>query len=263
MRWRKPPAAATWLLENFPPGERNEALAGDLLEEFHYFRRSEGWYWRQVLSAVAIECSREMLNHQIVLVFAVLWSMLAPEWLLIIARFEKYSDLSGRLGLLDWPWSSICDWGLLLGANLLFIWAGITLYLIPHLWVKRNLRLRALSRGLLASIPILIAVWAALVVLPKYFLVQNEPIARPSVISLRWNGITNLASANVEHAPPAESHAAKHGDNLIASFNNPGTAIADMRPSAILVRVPFFLCVFCTLWEATSRLGDRRRRFAA
>lgn len=34
MRRIEPPATATWLLEHFTPGERNEALAGDLLEEF-------------------------------------------------------------------------------------------------------------------------------------------------------------------------------------------------------------------------------------
>jgi len=46
-----PPTMATWVLEHLVLGDRNEALEGDLLEEFQR-RRSATWYWRQVLGAV-------------------------------------------------------------------------------------------------------------------------------------------------------------------------------------------------------------------
>ncbi len=51
MRSSKPPVLATWLVEHLIPGPRNEALAGDLLEQFSQ-GRSVTWYWRQVLCAV-------------------------------------------------------------------------------------------------------------------------------------------------------------------------------------------------------------------
>jgi hypothetical protein len=51
MKSSKPPALATWLVEHLIPGSRNEALAGDLLEQFGQ-GRSVAWYWRQVLVAI-------------------------------------------------------------------------------------------------------------------------------------------------------------------------------------------------------------------
>ncbi|HXA77466.1 MAG TPA: hypothetical protein VNV41_10055 [Candidatus Acidoferrales bacterium] len=51
MRSSKPPVQATWLVEHLIPGPRNEALAGDLLEQFSQ-GRSVTWYWRQVLVAI-------------------------------------------------------------------------------------------------------------------------------------------------------------------------------------------------------------------
>jgi hypothetical protein len=41
------------MLEHLAPAARDEALGGDLLEEFRR-GRSEGWYWWQVLSACGL-----------------------------------------------------------------------------------------------------------------------------------------------------------------------------------------------------------------
>ena len=46
-------SAAIWLLERLAPGYCREALAGDLMEEFHY-RRSLTWLWSRVLQAVSL-----------------------------------------------------------------------------------------------------------------------------------------------------------------------------------------------------------------
>jgi hypothetical protein len=62
MRSPKPPALATWILEHVTPRGKNEALTGDLLEEFGQ-RRSVAWYWRQVLGAVVVSLSGEMRAH--------------------------------------------------------------------------------------------------------------------------------------------------------------------------------------------------------
>jgi hypothetical protein len=51
MTQSKPPVLATWMLDHLMWGGRNEALAGDLLEEFQR-RLSADWYWRQVAGAI-------------------------------------------------------------------------------------------------------------------------------------------------------------------------------------------------------------------
>jgi preprotein translocase subunit SecY len=58
MSQTRPPALATWLLKHVARG--NDALVGDLLEE-HCRRRSVIWYWRQVLTAVVVNRSREVV----------------------------------------------------------------------------------------------------------------------------------------------------------------------------------------------------------
>jgi hypothetical protein len=167
-----PPAAATWLLNHLTPADRNEALAGDLREEFRA-GRSAGWYWRQIVAAIAIAFSRQVILNRMVLLFAVVWSVLVPSWLLAIAALEQRFNLNQRFFQMEWPWSIVCDWGLLLAANLVFIWTGVALYLIPPLWTARNLRLRLLFRGVLSSLPGIFGVWAALVILPKGFILSH------------------------------------------------------------------------------------------
>jgi hypothetical protein len=71
MREIEPPSLATWMLRHCIPGRRNEALAGDLLEEFRA-GRSIAWYWRQVLDAIVLGCTREILNRSSMAFFAAL-----------------------------------------------------------------------------------------------------------------------------------------------------------------------------------------------
>jgi hypothetical protein len=52
MNNRKPPALATWMLDHLGSRGSNEALSGDLLEAFRT-GRSAGWYWYQVIAAIA------------------------------------------------------------------------------------------------------------------------------------------------------------------------------------------------------------------
>ena len=49
----KPPVVATWLVLRLATHRSNEALVGDLSEEFQR-RPSRSWYWRQVLVAVLV-----------------------------------------------------------------------------------------------------------------------------------------------------------------------------------------------------------------
>lgn len=48
-----PPRSAIWFLRHACPGSNNEALAGDLVERFRE-GRSRGWFWKQVLIAIAV-----------------------------------------------------------------------------------------------------------------------------------------------------------------------------------------------------------------
>ena len=57
MRFRSAPAAATWLLQFFCSSPENEAMIGDLLEQYQN-GRSPFWYWRQVLVMVFLGLCR-------------------------------------------------------------------------------------------------------------------------------------------------------------------------------------------------------------
>lgn len=255
MKPANPPFFATWMLNHWTPGTRNDALAGDLLEEF-WSGRTGAWYWRQVLAAIVVGWLREILNHRMLLLFAAAWSMLAPAWVLVVA-VEQHFNLSARIVQLDFPWSTLSDLGLLLVSNLLFIWAGILLYLIPHLWLRRRLRFQPLVHGVLASVPVLIAIWAALIILPKQFL-HVEAADRPSLAPVPTYAITHLGPTEVRRILPGQTWTARYGDRPAPRpVNDPRDAITDMRKSAMLVRLPFLVCVVCTLWGVTSRLRKR------
>jgi hypothetical protein len=69
MKSSEPPALATWLLEHIRFSNTDEALAGDLLEEFTQ-RRSAAWYWRQVLLAIVVGFGKEVRIHWVLAIRA-------------------------------------------------------------------------------------------------------------------------------------------------------------------------------------------------
>ena len=72
----KPPALASWMLDHLLWGGRNEALAGDLLEEFQR-RCSVAWYWRQVIGAILASFSNELRADWVMvwtILFAIVWA---------------------------------------------------------------------------------------------------------------------------------------------------------------------------------------------
>jgi hypothetical protein len=132
---------------------------------------------------------------------------------------EQHFSLDQRFWEMLWPWSIVCDWGLLLVANLLFIWAGIALYSVSRSWAVKEVGLSSLLRAIAASIPSLIALWAALITLPKLFFQVNI--------------------------------VPQHGPTVDPTTN--------LRLAAIAVRVPFFFVVLSTLWRAAPRPRHRIR----
>jgi hypothetical protein len=188
-----PPSIATWMLEHWMPGPGNDALAGDLLEEFRSGRtdRTRAWYWRQVLVAIAIDCSRKILSHRNVMFFAVLWSMVSPAWLVLSVNAEVHTHAFGQMWEMDWPWSTICAIALSLATSLIFIWSGMALYLIPRMAAARSFNMRALLRSLLQALPMFIAISAV-----PYALSLMFPPGQGQAINWRTltplNAITDL-----------------------------------------------------------------------
>ena len=88
----KPPALATWLLGLTDYSAWNDAVAGDLLEEYQQ-RRSSAWYWRQVSTAVAIAVVRDVRHH---------W-VLACRALAVASLLLNLSHaLVSKIGLVGW-----------------------------------------------------------------------------------------------------------------------------------------------------------------
>jgi len=250
-----PPTVARWMLVHLMPGESNDALAGDLHEEF-CAGRSSGWYWRQVLSAITIRCVRELQLHRSALLFAVLWSMLAPAWMLVFAKLEKYADLRARLAQMVWPWSIVCDLSLTLAAGVLFLWIGILLYLFPDLWLAGQLRMRPLLRGITSSLPALLVLWLALIVFPRHFVALHDPMQvsasrAPTPLEAYRIELRRRAAAYTRH-PLEQLNKAEDRDSTPSNFSS-RDAIADLRTAAMLARLPFFLVVLLTLWPRTTR----------
>lgn len=129
MNPKNPPRIATWMIEHLTPSGCDEAIAGDLLEHFRA-GRSTGWYWRQVIIAIAAGVSRRVWLHRAPLFFAAMWSFLAPAWVLLNARLSW--DRSVALLPIPWPWSTILPIFLGSALGLLFVWLGALVYVVLY-----------------------------------------------------------------------------------------------------------------------------------
>ena len=137
-----PPTTATWVLKHLVLGTRNEALEGDLLEEFHR-RRSAGWYWRQVLRAVLLSFSNTLWSG-----WAVIWTVLfAGFWVCGLYEFTlltAHSPFQRAFG--DWlrlePFHGYPIW---MAEGII---SYIAVPLAVYLALTQNLTLRAFTVGL-------------------------------------------------------------------------------------------------------------------
>jgi hypothetical protein len=127
MNPKNPPRIATWMMEHLTPSGSDDAIAGDLLEHFRA-GRSTGWYWRQVITAIAAELIRRVWLHRAALLFAAMWSFLAPAWVLLNARLHW--DRSVAMMRIPWPWSMILPIFLGSAVGLLFVWLGVLVYVV-------------------------------------------------------------------------------------------------------------------------------------
>lgn len=190
MKRREPPPAATWMLTHLGSGHRNDALYGDLLEEFKA-GRSEGWYWRQVLAACGISWFSALSMRIPLALFALLWSMFAPAWKVVSdevlsnAFFDRIANFFGFI----WILPALVTWT---AFQALFLWAGIFAF-VATLYVLGNTFSRApLRRAVLVAPVILTAVSGCCFVLTNLYWWTIPGLAHTTLPGT-WTGrITNL-----------------------------------------------------------------------
>jgi hypothetical protein len=103
MRSLRPPSLATWLLHKFGCG--NDALSGDLLEEYSH-GRSGAWFWRQVLAAIFIGFGKEVRTHKLIALRAVVIGWLASYFFHVVELpwWRSFTKLLLAHGVTPTPW---------------------------------------------------------------------------------------------------------------------------------------------------------------
>ena len=142
----RPPAIATWLLYHLVLGSHNEAVTGDLLEEFKN-RQSVAWYWRQAIWAILLSFLTELRNQRLIVGYAAVWTF-------AVSLVWKHIKMSPQLGaFLDWgvrhPWpeSLIYVVVIYIATVVALLWMGFGLYVA----MAGNFNVRYVIRGLLVG----------------------------------------------------------------------------------------------------------------
>jgi hypothetical protein len=151
MNRTNPPRIATWMMEHLAPADSDEAIAGDLLEHFRA-GRSSVWYWRQAITAIAVEWGRSAWRRRAPLLFAAMWSLLSPAWELFFANYSRHRPLIGAIWRLPFPLSTITDLALRVAVDMSFIWAGVVVYVALCRVAFGKMHLRRPWMALLGSV---------------------------------------------------------------------------------------------------------------
>jgi hypothetical protein len=278
----KPPRVPAWMLEHFKTGGSNEALAGDLVEEFRS-GRSNIWYWRQVLAALLIGWLKNIREHRNLMVFAALWSMLAPGWMLVAMRAAEGQAEAWHVWRLNWPWSSLCSAALFFVPGLIFLWVGIASYLVTQMLIVKHFNMWRIGRGLLLSIPFFVAISGALTgsVLLFQVLSQTEVQHQPTLsiapaapnfvpktvgggrevtVIRDKHGVATVQSTTrvyvVQNSPWAPKPFRLDRNGPRAGTLSPLGAITETGIWSIVNRLPSFLSLLFALWARRRTTSD-------
>jgi hypothetical protein len=151
MKMSRPPRAAAWLLEYLVPGRMNDALAGDLQEEFG--RRGAVWYWRQVLLAIIVGFFRHLRKEWVSIAYAFGWLYATEE---IIRRvYSRMSTGPKEAWWIGWPWpfSLAAEIAREVCLGLIPLILGLAIYLV----LSRRFSLRGFTAGTAVSTGALVA----------------------------------------------------------------------------------------------------------
>lgn len=147
-------ALATWMVEHLTFGLNSQALSGDLLEELQ-LGRSPGWYWRQVLVAVAAGLLSRIRAFAIPLLFCALWTSLYPGWNFLNKAMLGREMPEGWTAL-AWPYSALLPLGYGMVPALTFVWFGFLVYVLMRPGILDGVTAQRLLCGLSASLNVLL-----------------------------------------------------------------------------------------------------------
>jgi hypothetical protein len=132
---RQPPALATALLKRLGP--RDEPLVGDLHEEYGT-GRSNAWFWRQTIAAIACGATAEVRRSP-----GRCGAAIATGWAVVAAIFLLGDRIADALAGLFWGWNrqtAYVDhvwWPFYVGA-LVVTYGGFGLSAMVVAWTNRN-----------------------------------------------------------------------------------------------------------------------------
>lgn len=164
MTLKNPPRIAAWMLEHVIFGRKNDALAGDLLEEFRH-GRSAIWYWRQVLMAIGIGLAMVLCRQWMAIGYAILWAVPFPAFMVLVVRRVVELPLFAQRWRFDWPYSMMCDLLLSYVSVFLYLWLALALYFGLFSWATGVFNLPRLAKSLWISAFVYAIISGALFVL--------------------------------------------------------------------------------------------------
>lgn len=180
----EPPKLAEWMLENLiPASERDEALAGDLAEQLHS-GRSDAWYRRQAAAAVATGWTQYLSRRGAMLVFALLWSTLAPAWYVLVNGIVDSHDLWNG----SWPLALVA-W---IGLNAAFLWSGLIVYQLVHSFLGRPIPRREIRRAFWKVPLVFVPLAGFTFVMTAIFKYSVPALEQARLAASSWGQITDV-----------------------------------------------------------------------
>ena len=224
MSRREPPQLAKWMLEHFASSDLDDAVAGDLLEVFHS-GRSSGWFWRQAIAACAISWGQSLRARTTLLIFAFLWSLLAPAWAALIAWIERASHLFDAFAAAAWPVSLASRLAVWLAFNSAFLWAGMLLFMASCRRAGTEPRGRQRLRELFLAPAVFLPIYVVMFIAMNLFAYPGFDVEIGTIQPLR--------------------------------------EISDITLRADVLRLPYFIALVCALWGRSAAFALWMQRRAA